>query len=151
MVKLELLKKNLLKTLSEDEQRMYLQSIMESLKDEPDVLERVSETITRYLNMSEHDLQLQREEIDKGLKHVEQKKSVAEYIYKMSQLGACNQAVSISEDGKEIRTAQQPPFIIEDESLKEKILAQVYFEEMQMPKEKFRAVSYTHLTLPTIA
>ena len=67
-------------TLSEDEQRMYLQSIMESLKDEPDVLERVSETITRYSNMSEHDLQLQREEIDKGLKHVEQKKSVAEYI-----------------------------------------------------------------------
>lgn len=127
-----------LKTLSEDEQRTYLQSIMESLKDEPDVLERVSETITRYSNMPEQDLQLQREETDRGLKHVEQKKSAAEYIYKMSQLGACNQAVSISEDGKEIRTAQQPPFLIEDESLKEKILAQVYFEEMQMPKEKFR-------------
>lgn len=45
--------------------------------------------------------------------------------------------MKISDDGKTITALTEPSFAIEDESLKEKIFSQLYFQEKGVPKDKF--------------
>ena len=111
----------------------YLHDILYSVKDEPTVLKKLSETIVRYANMTDKELTEQINDIDKSLKQAEKKKQFIINVYKSQD---CSKLIDISEDGT-IRTTGENAFTIEDESLKEKILAQLYFQERQDSKDKF--------------
>jgi len=111
----------------------YLHDILESVKDEPIVLKKLSETIVKYANMTEKELAEQIKSIDKGLQQTEKKKQFVVDVYKSHD---CSKLVEISDDGT-IRTTGENPFTIEDESLKEKIYAQLFFQEKQGMKSKF--------------
>lgn len=111
----------------------YLHDILESVKDEPIVLKKLSETIVKYANMTEKELAEQIKSIDKGLQQTEKKKQFVVDVYKSHD---CSKLVEISDDGI-IRTTGENPFTIEDESLKEKIYAQLFFQEKQGTKSKF--------------
>ena len=94
----------------------YLHDIFDSLKDEPEVLRKISDTIVRYSNMTPKELEEQIKWINKGLKQTEKEKQFVIDIYKSQD---CSKLVNISEDGT-IQTTGNNPFIIEDENLKEK-------------------------------
>ena len=79
----------------------YLQDILNSVKDEPDVLRKLSETIVKYSNMTEKELQEQIKGINKGLQQAEQEKQFVIDVYKSQD---CSKLVDISEDGKVIKT-----------------------------------------------
>lgn len=111
----------------------YLHDILESVKDEPIILKKLSETIVKYANMTEKELAEQIKSIDKGLQQTEKKKQFVVDVYKSHD---CSKLVEISDDGI-IRTTGENPFTIEDESLKEKIYAQLFFQEKQGTKSKF--------------
>ena len=84
--------------------------------------------------MTEQELQEQIKGVDKDLQQTEREKQFVIDIYKSQD---CSKLVDISEDGKVIRTTGENAFTIEDESLKEKIFAQLYFQEKQGTKDKF--------------
>ncbi len=111
----------------------YLHDILDSVKDEPTVLKKLSETIVRYANMTEKELTEQIKDIDKSLQMTEKEKQFVIDVYKSQD---CSKLVDISEDGT-IRTTGENAFTIEDESLKEKIFAKLYFQERQGSKDKF--------------
>lgn len=111
----------------------YLHDILDSVKDEPTVLKKLSETIIRYANMTEKELTEQIKDIDKSLQLTEKEKQFVIDVYKSQD---CSKLVDISEDGT-IRTTGENAFTIEDESLKEKIFAKLYFQERQGSKDKF--------------
>lgn len=111
----------------------YLHNILDSVKDEPTVLKKLSETIVRYANIAEKELTAQIKDIDKSLQQTEKEKKFVIDVYKAQD---CSKLVDISEDGT-IRTTDENAFTIEDESLKEKIFAQLYFQERQESKDKF--------------
>lgn len=111
----------------------YLHDILDSVKDEPIVLKKLSETIIRYANMTEKELTEQIKDIDKSLQLTEKEKQFVIDVYKSQD---CSKLVDISEDGT-IRTTGENAFTIEDESLKEKIFAKLYFQERQGSKDKF--------------
>ena len=111
----------------------YLHDILDSVKDEPTVLKKLSETIVRYANMTEKELAEQIKDIDKSLQLTEKEKQFVIDVYKSQD---CSKLVDISEDGT-IRTTGENAFTIEDESLKEKIFAKLYFQERQGSKDKF--------------
>lgn len=111
----------------------YLHDILDSVKDEPTVLKKLSETIVRYANMTEKELTEQIKDIDKSLQLTEKEKQFVIDVYKSQD---CSKLVDISEDGT-IRTTGENAFTIEDESLKEKIFAKLYFQERQGSKDKF--------------
>ena len=111
----------------------YLHDILESVKDEPTVLKKLSETIIRYANMTEKDLEEQIKGIDKGLQQTEKERQFVVDVYKSQD---CSKLVDISDDGT-IRTTGENPFTIKDESLKEKIYAQLFFQEKQGTQAKF--------------
>lgn len=111
----------------------YLHDILESVKDESTVLKKLSETIIRYANMTEKELAEQIKSIDKGLQQTENEKQFVVDVYKSQD---CSKLVDISDDGT-IRTTGENAFTIEDESLKEKIFAQLYFQERQGTQAKF--------------
>lgn len=113
---------------------IYLQDILNSVKDEPAVLRKLSKTIVRYSNMTEQELQDQIKGINNGLQQVEQEKQFVIDVYKSQD---CSRLVDISDDGKVIRATGNYDLTIEDESLKEKIFAQLYFQEMQGSNDKF--------------
>ena len=52
----------------------YLHDILDSVKDEPTVLKKLSETIVRYANMTEKELTEQIKDIDKSLQLTEKEK-----------------------------------------------------------------------------
>lgn len=108
-------------------------NILNSVQDEPEVLKKLSENIKSYTNMTEKELQDKIKGIDKGLQKLEQKK---EFIFDVYNEKDCSELVIISDDGKTIKSSDEPNFIIEDESLKEKIFSQLYFQEKQYSKEK---------------
>ena len=110
-----------------------MHDILDSVKDETTVLKKLSETIVRYANMTEKELEEQIRGINKELQQTEKEKKFAIDVYKSQD---CSKLVEISDDGT-IRTTGDNPFTIEDESLKEKIYAQLYFQERQGTKEKF--------------
>lgn len=110
-----------------------MHDILESVKDEPTVLKKLSATIVRYANMTEKELSEQIKDIDNGLQQTERKKQLVVDVYKSQD---CSKLVEISDDGT-IRTTGENPFTIEDESLKEKIYAQLFFQEKQGTKSKF--------------
>ena len=111
----------------------YLHDILDSIKDEPTILKKLSETIVRYANMTEKELTEQINDIDKSLQQTEKVKQFVIDVYKSQD---CSKLVDISEDGT-IRTTGENAFTIEDESLKEKIFAKLYFQERQGSKDKF--------------
>ena len=115
---------------------MYLHDVLDSVKEEPNVLKRLSDTIIKYANMSDKELQEQIEGIDQDLKQIEQKKQFIIDVYNSRDV---SRLVSISDDGKTITTITEPKIIIEDEGLKEKILSQLYFQEKNVSKERFGA------------
>ena len=123
-----------LKKLSTNNRETYLQDILYSVKEEPDVLKKLTENIIKYSNMTDKELQDQIKGINKELKQAEQEKQFVIDIYKSPD---CSKLVDISNNGKVIKTAGKNSFIIEDESLKEKIFAQLYFQEGQGSKDKF--------------
>jgi len=123
-----------LKTLSKEEQQTYLYDILDSVKDEPNVLKKLSNAIVKYANMSEKELQEAIKGIDKDLKRAEQEKQFVIDVYNEKD---CSELVIISDDGKTIKSFDDPSFIIENESLKEKILSQIYFQEKRVSKEGF--------------
>lgn len=123
-----------LKSLSKEEQATYLHSILDSVKDDTIVLRKLSDTIIKYSNMSDKELEEQIKGIDKDLKHTEQKKQFIIDIYNARDLSSF---VRILDDGKTLIALTEPEFIIEDENLKEKIFSQLYFLEKGVPKDKF--------------
>ncbi len=123
-----------LKTLSKEEQQTYLYDILDSVKDEPNVLKKLSNAIVKYANMSDKELQKAIQGIDKDLKLAEQEKQFVIDVYNEKD---CSELVIISDDGKTIKSSDDPSLIIENESLKEKILSQMYFQEKRVSKEDF--------------
>ena len=123
-----------LRTLSKDEQKSYLKNLLDSVKDDTKVLTRISETIIRYSNMTEKELQEQVKSINKELRQTEMKKQFVRDTYKSDN---CSELVEISDDGKTIRAKGKNPFTIEDENLKEKILAQIYLKNNRESKSSF--------------
>lgn len=123
-----------LKTLSKEEQQTYLYDILDSVKDEPNVLKKLSNAIVKYANMSDKELQKAIQGIDKDLKRAEQEKQFVIDVYNEKD---CSELVIISDDGKTIKSSDDPSLIIENESLKEKILSQMYFQEKRVSKEGF--------------
>ena len=111
----------------------YLHDIFDSLKDEPDVLRKISDTIVRYSNMTPKELEEQIKGVNRELKQTEKEKQFVIDVYKSQD---CSKLVSISKDGT-IQTTGNNPFIIKDENLKEKVLSQIYFKEKGYSKEAF--------------
>ena len=123
-----------LKTLPKEEQQTYLYDILNSVKDEPNVLKTLSNAIVKYANMSDKELQEAINVIDKDLKRTEQKKQFVLDVYNEKN---CSELVIISDDGKTIKSSDDPSLVIENESLKEKILSQIYFQEKGISKNTF--------------
>lgn len=123
-----------LKTLSKKEQQTYLYDVLDSVEDEPNILKKLSNTIVKYANMSDKELQEAKKVIDKDLKRTEQEKQFILDVYNEND---CSELVIISDDGKTIRSSDDPSLIIENESLKEKILSQIYFQEKEISKDDF--------------
>ncbi len=123
-----------LKTLPKEEQQTYLYDILNSVKDEPNVLKTLSNAIVKYANMSDKELQEAINVIDKDLKRTEQKKQFVLDVYNEKN---CSELVIISDDGKTIKSSDDPSLVIENESLKEKILSQIYFQEKGISKNAF--------------
>ncbi len=123
-----------LKTLSKKEQQTYLYDVLDSVEDEPNILKKLSNTIVKYANMSDKELQEAKKGIDKDLKRTEQEKQFILDVYNEND---CSELVIISDDGKTIRSSDGPSLIIENESLKEKILSQIYFQEKGISKDDF--------------
>ncbi len=123
-----------LKTLPKEEQETYLYDILNSVKDEPNVLKTLSNAIVKYANMSDKKLQEAINGIDKDLKRTEQEKQFVLDVYNEKN---CSELVIISDDGKTIKSSDDPSFVIENESLKEKILSQIYFQEKGISKDDF--------------
>ncbi len=123
-----------LKTLSKKEQQTYLYDVLDSVEDEPNILKKLSNTIVKYANMSDKELQEAKKGIDKDLKRTEQEKQFILDVYNEND---CSELVIISDDGKTIRSSDDPSLIIENESLKEKILSQIYFQEKGISKDDF--------------
>ena len=84
--------------------------------------------------MSDKELQEAKKGIDKDLKRTEQEKQFILDVYNEND---CSELVIISDDGKTIRSSDDPSLIIENESLKEKILSQIYFQEKGISKDDF--------------
>ena len=108
--------------------------MLDSVKDEPNVLKKLSDTIIKYANMSDKELQEQIEGIDKDLKRTEQKKQFIIDVYNSKDV---SKLVIISDDGKTMTTLTEPQIVIEDEGVKEKIFSQLYFQEKGASKERF--------------
>ena len=123
-----------LKTLSKKEQQTYLYDVLDSVEDEPNILKKLSNTIVKYANMSDKEFQEAKKGIDKDLKRTEQEKQFILDVYNEND---CSELVIISDDGKTIRSSDDPSLIIENESLKEKILSQIYFQEKGISKDDF--------------
>ena len=123
-----------LKTLPKEEQQTYLYDILNSVKDEPNVLKTLSNAIVKYANMSDKELQEAINGIDKDLKRTEQEKQFVLDVYNEKN---CSELVIISDDGKIIKSSDDPSLVIENESLKEKILSQIYFQEKGISKDDF--------------
>ena len=123
-----------LKTLPKEEQQTYLYDILNSVKDEPNVLKILSNAIVKYANMSDKELQEAINVIDKDLKRTEQEKQFVLDVYNEKN---CSELVIISDDGKTIKSSDDPSLVIENESLKEKILSQIYFQEKKKKKNTF--------------
>lgn len=123
-----------LKTLPKEEQQTYLYDILNSVKDEPNVLKILSNAIVKYANMSDKELQEAINVIDKDLKRTEQEKQFVLDVYNEKN---CSELVIISDDGKTIKSSDDPSLVIENESLKEKILSQIYFQEKGISKNTF--------------
>lgn len=123
-----------LKTLAKEEQQAYLYDILNAVKDEPNVLKTLSNAIVKYANMSDKELQEAINGIDKDLKRTEQEKQFVLDVYNEKN---CSELVIISDDGKTIKSSDDPSLVIENESLKEKILSQIYFQEKGIAKDDF--------------
>ena len=123
-----------LKTLSKEEQRNYIKSLLDSVKDDTIVLTKLSENIVKYYKMTEKELQEQIKDINKELKQTEIEKQFVRDIYKSED---CSKLVDISDDGRTIRATGQNPFKIEDENLKEKVLAQIYLQRSRELNSNF--------------
>lgn len=123
-----------LKSLSKEEQKTYLHSILDAVQDDSIVFRKLSDTIIKYSNMSDKELKEQIKGIDKDLKQTEQEKQFVIDIYNSRDLSSL---VRISDDGKTLTALTAPEFIVEDEVLKEKIFSQLYFLEKGVPKDKF--------------
>lgn len=123
-----------LKTLPKEEQQTYLCDILNSVKDEPKVLKTLSNAIVKYANMSDKELQEAINGIDKDLKRTEQEKQFVLDVYNEKN---CSELVIISDDGKTIKSSDDPSLVIENESLREKILSQIYFQEKGISKNTF--------------
>ncbi len=96
-------------------------------------MKKLSDTIVKYANMTEQELAEQVKEINKGLQQTEKEKQFVVDVYKSQD---CSKLVEISDDGT-IRKTGEDSFTIEDESLKEKIYAQLYFQGRQGARENF--------------
>ena len=123
-----------LKTLSKQEQQKYLYDILNSVKDESTVFKKLSDSIKKYANLNEKELQEQIKIVDKNLRQTEEKKAFIVDIYNERD---CDELVIVSDDGKTIKSSDNPSLVIEDEGLKEKILSQLYFQEKGIAKEDF--------------
>ena len=123
-----------LKTLSKQEQQKYLYDILNSVKDESTVFKKLSDSIKKYANLNEKELQEQIKIVDKNLRQTEEKK---EFIVDIYNERDCDELVIVSDDGKTIKSSDNPSLVIEDENLKEKILSQLYFQEKGIAKEDF--------------
>lgn len=84
--------------------------------------------------MNEKELQEQIKIVDKNLRQTEEKK---EFIVDIYNERDCDELVIVSDDGKTIKSSDNPSLVIEDEGLKEKILSQLYFQEKGIAKEDF--------------
>lgn len=111
-----------------------MNGILDSVKDEPTVLKRLSDTIIKYANMNDKELQKQIKGIDTDLEKTEQKKQFIIDVYNEKD---CSELVIISDNGRTIKSFEDPTFVIEDENLKEKIFSQLYFQEKGCIKDKF--------------
>lgn len=85
--------------------------------------------------MDEKELQECINGIDKELDKEEKKKQFVVDVYNEKD---CSELVNVSDDGKTITLFEEPSFEIEDESLKEKILSQLYFQEINVSKTDFQ-------------
>lgn len=108
--------------------------ILNSVKDETTVFKRLSKTIVKYTNMNNKQIQEEIKRIDEDLNRLERQKQLIIDVYNGKD---CSKLVIISEDGRTIQLSDDPSFVIEDENLKEKILAQLYFKEKGISKENF--------------
>ena len=133
-----------LKTLPKEEQQTYLYDILNSVKDEPNVLKTLSNAIVKYANMSDKELQEAINVIDKDLKRTEQKKQFVLDVYNEKN---CSELVIISDDGKTIKSSDDPSLVIENESLKEKILSQIYFQEKEFQKMLLETMSRIYVII----
>ena len=123
-----------LKMLSTNEQKQYLYSVLDSLKDDPFVLRNVSRIIVEQMRMNDDELQEHLKKIDNELKKAEIKKKFIIDLYNVQDV---KEIVEISDDGKSIITKTKPRFYIENEDLREKIFAKLYFVKNEDKKDKF--------------
>lgn len=105
------------------------------MKDETVIIRKLSDSIKEYANMDEKELQECINEIDKELDKEEKKKQFVVDVYNEKD---CSELVNVSDDGRTITLFEDPSFEIQDESLKEKILSQLYFQERNVSKTAFQ-------------
>ena len=124
-----------LRTLTGKEKEDYISNILESVKDEPDALRKISKIIINYSKMSDKDLQQQvRKTNDSLRKMIQENQFIIDGVYEAPN---CSKSVNISDEGKQIEFKGVPPLTIEDEMLKEKVLAQIFFQEGDVSKEEY--------------
>ena len=88
--------------------------------------------------MDEKELQECINGIDKELDKEEKKKQFVVDVYNEKD---CSELVNVSDDGKTITLFEDPSIEIVDESLKEKILSQLYFQENNISRTTFQSNS----------
>ena len=84
--------------------------------------------------MDKQELKTEIQNINAKLANIEHEKNFVVDVYKSND---CSKLISISEDGDMIKSTGVNPFTIESECLKEKIFAQLYFQEKQDLEVKF--------------
>lgn len=121
-----------LKTLSKDEQKKYLISVLNSVKDSQDVTEQFADAIKKFITKDETDLHKEVDRIGKDIINVAGR---IKFIDKLRKTEDFSKLVVVDKDGK-VFLADDPNVEIKDEMLLEKILSELYFQENGYPKDK---------------
>lgn len=123
-----------LKSLPQNKQKEYLRNVFNSTKDDIYVMQGLRKNIIKYIRMTDKDLKGEVESINKNLKELQLEKNAIVNIYNSKD---CSNLVNISKDGSTITTTQKPVILLNDEILKEKIFANLYFKGDEEKKKKF--------------
>lgn len=123
-----------LRTLEEEEQRKYLISILDGVRDDQEIMQQLIDTITNYVGMSSNELYEEEKRIEKEIKEVE---IISQFVKQLYTEQDYLKLVTITEDGR-VFLVNNPEIEIKNEAIVEKIFAHLYFKERNYTTEQIK-------------